>query len=148
MACCILHCHDNMFSCIGCHSTALSFMRGKHNFHIVRTAPNGQLQRPVNLSPRVFVAYMCLRSSCRNKLQRRLAVCTPECSKASRSTAFFGPKVRASLIRHSAGDVCLFDLLACCVSFVCLFGIFIYVKCRHAHFALHVQPVHFILGAL
>ena len=62
-------------------------MRDEHKFHIVRAAPNGQLQRPMYLSACESVAYERLRSSCRNKLQRNLSVLvwTLRCNKKSRS---------------------------------------------------------------
>ena len=50
-----------MFPCTECNGTALSFMRGKHNFHIVRTAPNERLQSLVSLPACVSVAYMSLK---------------------------------------------------------------------------------------
>lgn len=62
MACCTLHCHDDLFFCIVCYSTASSFTRDKHKCHIVTTASNGQLQ---NLPAHVPVARTCPRSSCR-----------------------------------------------------------------------------------
>ncbi len=79
-----------------------------------------------------------------NSQQCRVAACTSQCSKGVKVWSLLWSEVRAlSTSNQLAMNACPTSL-SC---FNCWSCPFLYVECRYAHVAMHVQPMHVTLGA-
>jgi hypothetical protein len=76
-----------------------------------------------------------------NSQQCRVAVCTLRCNKGIKIWSLLWPEVRASSTSHQL------VMYACSTSLLSCICTFLYVGCRYANWAMHVQPVHVTLGA-